>query len=123
MEGLLKVYFLTAKIALLKSMCTFRIRAQMVHTAVYHSPVNVARNRLRCLGGRLRGGGGVELRRKNYSYFPTGSRCIIVFTQCNVMESDVTLRFLHLKAKGTERMQEIPYKPSEFSMVNEFRRW
>ena len=46
------------------------------------------------------GGGGVELRGKNYSYFPTGSCCIIVFTQCNVMESDVTLRFLHLKANG-----------------------
>ena len=45
-------------------------------------------------------GGSVELRGKNYSYFPTGSCCIIVFTQCNVMESDVTLRFLHLKAKG-----------------------
>ena len=46
------------------------------------------------------GGGGAELRGKNYSYFPTGSCCIIVFTQCNVMESDVTLRYLHLKAKG-----------------------
>ena len=52
-------------------------------------------------GGCRLGGGGVQLRGKNYSYFPTGSCCIIVFTQCNVMESDVTLRFLHLKAKGT----------------------
>ena len=67
-------------------------------------------------------GEGAELRGMNYSYFPTGSYCIIVFTQCNVMESDVTLRFLHLIAKGTERMQETPYKPSEFSMVNEFKR-
>ena len=39
------------------------------------------------------------------------------------MESDVTLRFLHLKAKGTERMQEIPYKASDFAIVNEFKRW
>ena len=45
------------------------------------------------------GSGVVELRGKNYSYFPTGSCCIMVFTQCNVTESDVTLRFLHLKAR------------------------
>ena len=44
--------------------------------------------------------GCAELRGKNYSYFPTGSCCILVFTLCNVMESDVTLRFLHLKAKA-----------------------
>ena len=68
------------------------------------------------------GSGAVELRGKNYSYFPTGSCCIIVFTLCNVMESDVTLRFLHLKARGTERMPESRDKASEFSMVNKFEK-
>ena len=66
------------------------------------------------------GSGVVELRGKNYSYFPTGSCCVIVFTQCKVMESDVTLRFLHLKARRIERMVETLDKASEFSMVNEF---